>query len=85
MVGGLKPFGQTLPLAFMLQLVLARPGLSQHEIADQLTFTRPTATRLLDGLQALGGRIGRRQNFSVEKLNCRLKGTPLRVPCTCTV
>lgn len=49
-----KPFGLTPPQAFMLRLVLAQPGLSQHQIADQLTITRPTATRLLDGLQALG-------------------------------
>jgi len=49
-----KPFGLTPPQAFMLRLVLARPGLSQYEIADELTISRPTATRLLDGLQALG-------------------------------
>lgn len=49
-----KPFGLTPPQAFLLRLVLARPGLPQHEIADALTVTRPTATRLIDGLQALG-------------------------------
>jgi DNA-binding MarR family transcriptional regulator len=38
----------------MLRLVLARPGLSQYEIAGELTISRPTATRLIDGLQALG-------------------------------
>jgi DNA-binding MarR family transcriptional regulator len=49
-----KPFGVTPSQGFMLRLVLARPGLSQYEIADELTISRPTATRLIDGLQALG-------------------------------
>ena len=49
-----KPFGVTPSQGFMLRLVLARPGLSQFEIADDLTISRPTATRLIDGLQALG-------------------------------
>jgi DNA-binding MarR family transcriptional regulator len=49
-----KPLGVTPPQGFLLRLVLARPGLSQYEIADALTISRPTATRLIDGLQALG-------------------------------
>ncbi|MFN3571750.1 MAG: MarR family winged helix-turn-helix transcriptional regulator [Polaromonas sp.] len=49
-----KPFGLTPPQGFLLRMVLARPGLSQHELASELTIARPTATRLLDGLQALG-------------------------------
>ena len=49
-----KPFGVTPSQGFMLRLVLAKPGLSQFEIADELTISRPTATRLIDGLQALG-------------------------------
>lgn len=49
-----KPFGVTPSQGFMLRLVLAQPGLSQFEIADELTISRPTATRLIDGLQALG-------------------------------
>lgn len=49
-----KPFGITPPQGFLLRLVLAKPGLSQHEIATELTISRPTATRLIDGLQALG-------------------------------
>lgn len=49
-----KPFGLTPPQGFLLRLVLAKPGLSQHELATELTIARPTATRLLDGLQALG-------------------------------
>jgi DNA-binding MarR family transcriptional regulator len=49
-----KPFGVTPSQGFLLRLVLARPGMSQYEIADALTISRPTATRLIDGLQALG-------------------------------
>lgn len=48
-----RPFGVTPSQGFLLRLVLSRPGLSQFEIADQLTISRPTATRLIDGLQAL--------------------------------
>jgi DNA-binding MarR family transcriptional regulator len=49
-----KPLGVTPPQGFLLRLVLAQPGMSQHEIATELTISRPTATRLIDGLQALG-------------------------------
>ena len=49
-----KPLGVTPPQGFLLRLVLARPGLSQFEIAKELTISRPTATRLIDGLQSLG-------------------------------
>ena len=49
-----KPFDLTPPQAFMLRAVLDHPGLLQHEIADQMTIARPTATRALDGLQAKG-------------------------------
>jgi DNA-binding MarR family transcriptional regulator len=48
-----KPFGLTPPQGFMLRLILGQPGLSQHALATELTISRPTATRLLDGLQAL--------------------------------
>ncbi len=47
----LLPFGLSPPQAFMLRAVLAQPGLLQRELAQTLTITRPTATRLLDGLQ----------------------------------
>lgn len=49
-----KPLGVTPPQGFLLRLVLGRPGLSQHELATALTISRPTATRLIDGLQLLG-------------------------------
>lgn len=45
-----KPFGLTPPQAFMLRAVMTQPGLLHRELADALTITRPTATRLLDGL-----------------------------------
>jgi DNA-binding MarR family transcriptional regulator len=43
--------GLTPPQAFMLRLVLDQPGLSQRELADAMTIARPTATRVLDGLE----------------------------------
>lgn len=49
-----KPFGLTPPQAFMLRAVLAQPGMLQSELARELVIQRPTATRILDGLQALG-------------------------------
>jgi DNA-binding MarR family transcriptional regulator len=45
-------FGLTPPQAFMLRLVLDQPGRSQRELADAMTIARPTATRVLDGLEA---------------------------------
>lgn len=49
-----QPLGLSPPQAFMLRAVLARPGMLQRELARTLTITRPTATRLLDGLQQRG-------------------------------
>ncbi|HUR88970.1 MAG TPA: MarR family transcriptional regulator [Ramlibacter sp.] len=49
-----KPFGVTPSQGFLLRIVLAQPGQSQYSIAEALTISRPTATRLIDGLQALG-------------------------------
>src|SRR4029077_10610543 len=46
--------GLTPPQAFMLRLVLERPGLLQRELADELTISRPTATRALHGVEAKG-------------------------------
>jgi DNA-binding MarR family transcriptional regulator len=48
-----KPFGVTPPQGFLLRVVLQRPGMLQHELASELTISRPTATRLIDGLQKL--------------------------------
>ncbi len=52
--GAFKPFGLTPPQAFMLRAVLSRPGLLPSQLAQELVLSRPTATRSLDGLQALG-------------------------------
>lgn len=49
-----KPFDLTPPQAFLLRIVLERPGLLQRDIADLMTIARPTATRAIDGLQAKG-------------------------------
>ncbi|XUX13047.1 MarR family transcriptional regulator [Aminobacter sp. BA135] len=48
------PFDLTPPQGFMLRAVLARPGLLQSELADELKIARATATRGLDGLEAKG-------------------------------
>lgn len=49
-----KPFDLTPPQGFMLRAVLAKPGLLQSELADELKIARATATRGLDGLEAKG-------------------------------
>lgn len=48
------PFALTPSQAFMVRVVLAQPGLLQSELAEALKITRPTATRVLDGLVAKG-------------------------------
>ncbi|SDE43353.1 MarR family winged helix-turn-helix transcriptional regulator [Paraburkholderia lycopersici] len=47
-------FELTPPQGFMLRAVLERPGSLQRELADLLFIARPTATRVLDGLEARG-------------------------------
>jgi DNA-binding MarR family transcriptional regulator len=49
-----SPFGLSPPQAFLLRAVLSQPGQLQRELAEALTIARPTATRLLDGLQQRG-------------------------------
>lgn len=49
-----KPFGLTPSQGFMLRVVLAKAGLLQGELAREMSISRPTATRTLDGLQKLG-------------------------------
>lgn len=48
-----KPFRLTPSQAFMLRVILAKPGLLQSELAAELSISRSTATRTLDGLQSL--------------------------------
>src|SRR4051812_1532173 len=45
------PFELSPPQGFMLRVVIKRPGLLQSQLAEALTISRPTATRLLDGLE----------------------------------
>jgi DNA-binding MarR family transcriptional regulator len=47
-----KPFDLTPPQGFVLRAVLNRPGLLNRELAELLGIARPTATRLLDNLDA---------------------------------
>lgn len=59
------------PQAFMLRVILARPGLLQRELADELSIARPTATRALDFLQTKGliersGRDGDRREVCIQ-------------------
>ena len=42
------------PQAFMLRVILAKPGLLQRELAVELSIARPTATRALDFLENKG-------------------------------
>jgi DNA-binding MarR family transcriptional regulator len=48
-----KPFGLTPSQAFMLRVVLEKPGLLQSELAAELAISRSTATRTLDGLEKM--------------------------------
>ena len=47
-----KPFELSPSQAFLLRTILNQPGLLQRELADSLAISRPTATRVLDGLAA---------------------------------
>jgi DNA-binding MarR family transcriptional regulator len=64
----------TPPQAFVLRLVLNQPGLSQREIADAMTIARPTATRLLDGLEAR--KLIRRRTGDSDAREQRIHPTP---------
>jgi DNA-binding MarR family transcriptional regulator len=48
------PFELSPPQAFMLRVILAKPGLPQRELATELSIARPTATRALDFLETKG-------------------------------
>lgn len=49
-----KSFELTPSQAFLMRTILKTPGLLQRELADALAISRPTATRILDGLAAKG-------------------------------
>ena len=46
-----KPYGLSPPHAFMLRVVLAKPGLMPRELAKELSLSRSTVTRFLDSLE----------------------------------
>jgi DNA-binding MarR family transcriptional regulator len=66
--------GLTPPQGFLLRLVLDRPGLLQRELADAMTIARPTATRLLDGLEAR--KLIRRRAGDSDAREQRIHPTP---------
>lgn len=47
-------FNVTPSQGFLLRCVLEAPGSNQHVLASELAISRPTATRIIDGLQAKG-------------------------------
>lgn len=49
-----KPFDLTPAQAFMLRVIIAKEGLLQSQLAQQLGISRATATRTLDGLTTKG-------------------------------
>jgi DNA-binding MarR family transcriptional regulator len=49
-----KPFGMTPSQAFMLRVILDKPGSYQNALAKEMNITKPTASRGLDGLEKLG-------------------------------
>lgn len=46
-----KPFDLSPPHAFLLRMVLAKPGLMPRELAEQLHLSRSTVSRFLDSLE----------------------------------
>lgn len=72
-----KPFGLTPSQAFMLRVVLGKPGLLQSELATAMVITRPTATRTLDGLQELG--LVERRSTGVDGRESAIYATDLSV------
>jgi DNA-binding MarR family transcriptional regulator len=49
-----KPFGLSPPHAFMLRVILAKPGLMPRQLARELSLSRSTVTRFLDSLEQRG-------------------------------
>ena len=49
-----QQFNLSPPHAFLLRVVLAKPGLFPRELAEELNLSRSTITRFLDGLEKRG-------------------------------
>lgn len=71
------PFELSPPQGFALRLLIERPGLLQSELAEALTIARPTATRLLDGLEKKG--LIRRRSTDEDRRQCSIHPTPSAV------
>ncbi len=56
-----KPFGLTPSQAFILRVILEKPESFHNQLAQEMNITKPTASRVLDGLEKLG-LIERRQS-----------------------
>lgn len=72
-----KPFGLTPSQAFMLRVVLKKPGLLQSELAKELAISRSTATRTLDGLQQMG--MLQRQATENDGRESAIQPTPMGI------
>jgi DNA-binding MarR family transcriptional regulator len=46
-----RPYDLSPPHAFLLRVVLAKPGLLPRELAEELSLSRSTITRFLDSLE----------------------------------
>jgi MarR family transcriptional regulator, temperature-dependent positive regulator of motility len=68
------PFELSPPQAFMLRMLIERPGLLQGQLAQALTISRPTATRLVDGLERKG--LVRRAIPESDRRECSIHPTP---------
>lgn len=49
-----KPFGLTPSQAFLLRIILVKPGNHQRDLAGEMNVATPTMSRTLDGLSRLG-------------------------------
>jgi DNA-binding MarR family transcriptional regulator len=67
-------FGLTPPQAFMLRIVLAKPGMLQSELAAELVISRSTATRALDILNTKG--FIERRTSKRDRRECEIYPTP---------
>lgn len=70
-----KPFGMTPAQAFMLRVILEKPGSLQREVAKEMTISRSTATRTLDGLQKM--KLIERRTGEYDGREYELYPTPL--------
>ena len=67
-------FGLSPPHAFLLRVVLAKPGSLQRELAEELDLSRSTVTRFLDSLEARG--LLRRRSTGTDGREVQIHPTP---------